>query len=93
MKRLLIVLYILLTTSPVYAAEVFRDKGLKEIQVVEIKDGSAYIQTMDGKKAEIFIGDIIGKEEGVVVEIDKAFITIKIGNTRTRLPVVYGFER
>jgi len=93
MRILFIALFVLSITTSVYAREVFKDKELRDIQLIEIKDGSAHIKGIDGKEEEIVIGDLIGREAGIVVEIGKASITIQRGNTRTRIPVTYGFER
>ncbi len=50
---------------------------------------SAYAE---GAEAEILTGDTIGMERGIVTEIDRASITIQRGKTKTRIPVIYGFE-
>ena len=50
------------------------------------------MQDTDGNEAEISIGDVVGIERGVVIKIDEASITVQIGDTRTKMPVVYGFE-
>ena len=94
MKILLISLFILLLSISVYAKDVFPDRELKRLQVVEINvdAGKAWIQDADGNEAEISTGDVVGIERGVVIKIDEASITVQIGNTRTKMPVVYGFE-
>lgn len=94
MKILLISLFILLLSISVYAKDVFPDRELKRLQVVEINidAGKAWIQDADGNEAEISIGDAIGIERGIVVQINEASITVQTGNTRTKMPVVYGFE-
>lgn len=45
-----------------------------------------------GNEAEISIGDVVGIERGVVVEINETSIAVEMGNIRTKMPVVYGFE-
>lgn len=94
MKALIMSFIIILVSTAVYAKDVFPDRGLKELQVVEINvdAGKAWIQDADGNETEISIGDALGIERGVVTEIGEASITIQIGNTRTKMPVVYGFE-
>lgn len=52
----------------------------------------AWLQDADGNEAEISTGDVVGIERGVVVEINEASIAVQTGNTRTKMPVVYGFE-
>lgn len=93
MKILLITLFILSITTAGYAKEVFADKNLKEIQIVEIKDGKAYIKSPDGKTAEIAVGDSIGREAGKVTDIRSTFITVETGTTKTRIPAVFRFEK
>ena len=52
----------------------------------------AWLQDADGNEAEVLIGDAIGVERGIVIDINEASITIQTENTRTKMPVVYGFE-
>jgi hypothetical protein len=95
MKIMPIIMFILLLSISVYANDIFPDRELKRLQVVEINvdAGKAWIQDADGNEAEISIGDVVGIEKGVVVEINKASITVQTGNTtRTKMPVIYGFE-
>ena len=94
MKIPIISLLIILISTVVYAKDVFPDRELKRLQVVEINvdAGKAWIQDADGNEAEILTGDVVGIERGVVIKIDEASITVQIGNTRTKMPVVYGFE-
>ncbi|OGL46730.1 MAG: hypothetical protein A2W05_02165 [Candidatus Schekmanbacteria bacterium RBG_16_38_10] len=94
MKIPIISLLIILISTVVYAKDVFPDRELKRLQVVEINvdAGKAWIQDADGNEAEISTGDTVGIERGVVIKIDEASITVQIGNTRTKMPVVYGFE-
>jgi len=94
MKILIISLLIILISTVVYAKDVFPDRELKRLQVVEINvdAGKAWIQDADGNEAEISTGDVVGIERGVVIKIDEASITVQIGDTRTKMPVVYGFE-
>ena len=94
MKIPIISLLIILISTVVYAKNVFPDRELKRLQVVEINvdAGKAWIQDADGNEAEILTGDVVGIERGVVIKIDEASITVQIGDTRTKMPVVYGFE-
>ena len=94
MKILIISLLIILISTVVYAKDVFPDRELKRLQVVEINvdAGKAWIQDADGNEAEISTGDAVGIERGIVIKIDEASITVQTGNTRTKMPVVYGFE-
>ncbi len=94
MQKLFIILFILLTGISAYADDIFIDKELRELRLTEvnIEEGNAWIQDADGNEAEISTGDVVGIERGVVTEIDGASITIQTDNTRTKMPVVYGFE-
>jgi hypothetical protein len=93
MKRLFILLFIFSIAGTVYAKDVFIDRELKDLRLIEVRDGSAVIQSQEGIEEEAKIGDAVGREGGKVIEIGNAFITIQIDNTRTRLLMVQGFER
>lgn len=77
-----------------YAENVFPDSGINELHVIAVDKnaGEAWIQDTEGTTAEAAIGDVIGNENEVITEIGEASITIQTGNTRTKMPVVYGFE-
>ena len=94
MRALLICFLIILISTVVYAKDVFPDRELKRLQLiqVDVNAGKAWIQDADGSEAEISTGDTIGTERGIVVQIDEASITVQMGNTRTKMPVIYGFE-
>jgi hypothetical protein len=94
MRIFLAILFIAsITTTAVYAKEVFKDKDMKDIRVVAIQDGRAVIQDKHGTREEVATDDHIGKGSGKVVGIEKTFITVETGTTRTRMPVAHGFER
>ena len=86
------ILISLMSISAVYADDIFQDVALKELRLVEVNknEGNAWIRDGAGNEAEIVIGDRIGAEAGLVTEIDNASITIRIGNTLTKMPVFYG---
>ncbi len=94
MKILLISLLIILINIHVYAEDIFPDKEISNLQVTMISADTerAWIQDAEGTEAEILIGDTIGTERGIVTEIDRASITIQRGKTKTKVPVIYGFE-
>mgnify|MGYP001610149969 FL=1 len=94
MRALLICFLIILISTVVYAKDVFPDRELKRLQLiqVDVNAGKAWIQDADGNEAEISTGDTIGTERGIIIQIDEASITVQMGNTRTKMPVVYGFE-
>lgn len=90
MRILFIVFLIFSMTVSAIAGEFFTDKELSEIQVVEVGDGIAYLQNLDGVEEEVFLGDKIGIEFQEIIEIGEAYITVKGDRTRTRIPVAYG---
>ena len=94
MRALLIGFLIILISTVVYAKDVFPDRELKRLQLiqVDVNAGKAWIQDADGNEAEISTGDTIGTERGIIIQIDEASITVQMGNTRTKMPVIYGFE-
>ena len=94
MKILLLSLFIILISISAYAYDIFSDRELNTLQVImiDIDAGRAWIQDAEGNETEVLIGDTIGVEKGVVIKIDEASITVEMGNTRTKMPVVYGFE-
>ncbi len=94
MMRILILFFIISISIPVFADELFIDSESKELRVTEVnvEEGSSWIQDADGNEIEVYIGDKIGIERGVIVEINRASITIQIDNTRIKMPVIYGFE-
>jgi hypothetical protein len=87
MKKFCIVLGIVFIASTVMAKDVFTDKDRKELTVLEIQEGKAIIQDLGGRKVEIEVGDSIGKDRGVVVEIEKGAIVIEQDNSRARVPL------
>ncbi len=86
------ILISLMSISAVYADDIFQDVALKELRLVEVNNNecNAWIRDRVGNKAEIVVGDRIGAEAGLVTEIDSASITIRKGNTLTKIPVFYG---
>ena len=93
MKTLLTILCILAIAAVSDAKEVFKDKDMKDLRVVAIQDGKATIQDKRGAKKEAGVNDHIGRGEGKIVEIEKTYITVETDTTRTRMPIVHGFER
>ncbi len=94
MKTLLISLFMILISISAYAEDIFPDREIRELRVISANAETerAWIQDAEGTEAEILTGDTIGMERGVVTEIDRASITIQRGKTKTRIPVIYGFE-
>ncbi len=93
MKLVTTICCLLFIATMAHAKDVFPDKDLKDLQVVEIKDGKALLRHPDGAQAEVAAGDGIGKERGTVVEVEKTYITVELGNTRMTLPPPFQFGK
>ena len=92
MRILLLSLFVLLMSAQVCAENIFPEKELKDLRVVEtnIDEDVAWISDSKGNEAEALIGDSIGIEGGIVTEIDKASIIIRIDNAKTKMLVTHG---
>jgi len=94
-KKILITSCIILLSIQVHAQEIiFPDELLDEIRVVETnkEDGRAAISDGDGNTADVSLNDVISIDEATVIEIAAGHITVKRGNTKTRMLVLSGFE-
>lgn len=74
---------------------IFPDELLNEIRVIETdkEEGRAVVIDGDGNQKAVSIDDTISIDEAIVVEIEAGHITVKRGNTKTRMLVVPGFEK
>lgn len=93
MKILCAVLLSITVASTAGAKEVFTNKDLKEIKIVEIRDNRAVVQNSDKTKIEVKVGDSLGKDSGTVVELEKNAVVVEHGNTRTRMRLYPGMVR
>jgi hypothetical protein len=93
MKTLYTILLILIFSNIVSAKDVFTEKNSRDIRILEIRNGKAIAATGDKRRTEVEVGDAIGKEGGVVVEIEKNAIVIEQGNTRVRMRPFPGLVR
>ena len=93
MRVLVISLFIILMSISAYADHIFPDSELKDFQVVEVRkdEGKALVRDANGNEAEIFVGDNIGVDGEIVTRIGDASITVRSGNTKTKIHVTYGF--
>lgn len=94
-KKILITSCIILLSIQVHAQKIiFPDELLDEIRVVETnkEDGRAAISDGDGNTADVSLNDVISIDEATVIEISAGHITVKRGNTKTRMLVLSGFE-
>ena len=84
---------IILLSIQVYAQDIiFPDELLNEIRVLDTskEEGRAIIEDGDGNQEEISLDDVIGIDGLTVIEIDVGHITVKKGNTKSRMLVVPG---
>ncbi len=87
MKCFMFFILLLLMAATATASDFFRDSPLKDLRLFAISesDGIAWITDNNGSEAEVYIGDTIGIEGREVVSMDKASITVRLGNTYTKL--------
>ncbi len=87
MKYFTLFILLLLMAATANADDVFRDSDLKDLRIFAISksDGIAWIRDKNGNETEVYIGDTIGIEGREVVSMDKASITVRLGNTYTKL--------
>ena len=92
MRILALSILIVLISFPVYAADFFPGVELGRLQLISVNqnDGSARVRDGAGNVAQIVPGDRIGAEAGQVIKIGTASITLRVGNGRTKMPVLYG---
>ena len=83
---------IILIGYQAYAEDFFLDSAINDLQVIMVDEeqGSAWIRDSYGQQVEVSIGDKIGVEETVVVQIEEAFIIVQSGQSRTKIPLQQG---
>ena len=88
MRLLMVSLCILIMSSAAYADEFFINSDIEELHIIAIDNdqGQAMLKGPDSYEANVGIGDTVGADGGVVIEIDELFITIQVGDTNTRIP-------
>jgi hypothetical protein len=76
-----------------HADSLFEDAYLSDLHVVDVDQhtGWALIQDRMGNQGDVSVGDEIGWEQAVVVDIQKAAITVEQEELKTRMPVVNPF--
>jgi hypothetical protein len=90
MKILVVTIVMVLMSMTAYADEVFYDRELRTLRVVDASkdNATAWIYDAGGNEAQIYLGDTVGLEGGTVVGIDDASITVQLGNTRMKMLVI-----
>jgi hypothetical protein len=73
--------------------DVCTDKDLRDLRVIEIREGKVIIEDSDGRKAEVEVGDRIGKDHKTVAGFEKGAIVVEHGTTRARVPLGQGVVR
>ncbi|MBW2065745.1 MAG: hypothetical protein JRJ03_12565 [Deltaproteobacteria bacterium] len=93
MKILMTSLFTVLMSIPSHAADVFPERELGDLYVVEVSsdEGRALVRDRNANEAEVYLGDTLGVESATVIEIDRASITLQVGGTKTKM-LVYGSE-
>ena len=93
MKIVVLALVLVLISMTAYADDIFYDKELTTLRVIEAsKDqATAWVRDLDGNEAQIYIGDTIGFEGATVMAMDGASITVQIDNTRLKMLVISRF--
>ena len=93
-KELFATICFTLLAMNIYSQEIiFPDELLNEIRVIETnkEEGRALIVDGDGNQMEVSVDDVISIDAAVVIEIETGHITVKRGDTRSRMLVVPGF--
>ena len=87
MKVAVYSLVLVMISMTAYADDIFNDRELKTIRVIEAsKDqAAAWITDFDGNEAQLYIGDTIGIEGATVIAMDNASITVQIDNRRLKM--------
>ena len=89
MRIVIIFLCFLVMSGLVYADEFFMNSDIKDIRVISINTnaGRAVLADTSGNEAQVSIGDMVGVEGATVSSMNQSYITIQIGNTKSRIPV------
>jgi hypothetical protein len=87
MKVAVFSLVLVMISMTAYADDIFSDRELRTIRVIEASKGqaAAWITDLDGNEAQVYIGDTIGIEGATVIAIDSASITVQIDNRRLKM--------
>jgi len=96
MKRLFIAftaLVILLATTASYGGEFLLLTEVKNVRLLDIKDGKATVQGLGGSSAEVVVGDSVGRERGKVAEMGKSYIIVATETLRIKIPLGIRIEK
>jgi hypothetical protein len=84
---------VMLLAAAGQARDVFTDKNLSELQIVEIGDDTVLLKDQAGIREEVIVGDRLGSELAAVVELGKTSITVEANGMRITIPPPFSFER
>ena len=89
MKLFIVILFLNIWSVNAYADDFFTETHIKDLCVIETskEEGAALIIDKKGKEADIYIGDVIGIDRGIVVEIADTYITLKIYDTMVKIRI------
>lgn len=93
MKIIIFCLIILAGPAFVFADDVFQDKGLNQIKLmdVDMEEASATIKDGDSNEAIVFLGDRIGIEGWEIVGLNVSDMTVQLEDRKMRILKVIGF--
>src|SRR4030042_943857 len=80
---------IILASMTAHAGEVFINSQLTSLYVVKVdkEAGKVWIRDGNGNEEEVSLGDSIGIEGGIVIEIDELFIIVQLNDEKRRMPL------
>ena len=92
MRIALICLCFLLVGINTYAANYFPYNEIKDLYVYQVdkEQGMAWVCDRGGNEAVVTINDTIGFEEKLITVIDENSISVRFGDTITKIPVLTG---
>lgn len=93
MKTIILCLVLLSVPAYAHAGDVFQEKELGQISLmdVDMEDVSATLMDKESNEAVVFIGDRIGVEGWEVVGLNTGDMTVELGDRRMRILKICGF--
>ena len=93
MKIVLLSIVLLMMSGISQAGDFFTNWEMRDLQLVEVNidEGRALIRDGDANEMDVYIGDTIGVQRGLVIEMDRGSIIVQIDNTISKMLLVHGF--
>ena len=91
-RSFMIVTIILAMTTAAFGAEELLLTEVRKVRLLGIKDGRATVQGLGNSKAEVEVGDSVGRERGKVVEMGKSYIIVETETLRIKIPMGFRLE-